>query len=303
VISRLTERGGHLPVALSVRIVAEVAGALHHAHTARDATGRPMGIVHRDVTPENIMLGYDGVSRLLDFGIAKATTQHDKTQAGELKGKFAYMSPEQYQGEDLDGRSDVFSLGVCLFEALTGESLYARQSEYETVAAIVLETTIPSIRDLRPELPPALDAIVQTALAKRREDRFQDADAMQASLELYLADTSQIVRDAEVGTYVRKLFADEVDRAPRLDRTPLAPPRAEVTGAQPLDEIERLAIGVEVDDAEAQFATAGRRKRLAIGLLVAFVVLAILGVAGLALREGPPRGAHEGAPSPAPAEP
>ncbi len=158
-----------LPVDFVVRVFAEIAAALHHAHTRTDGRGQPLAIVHRDVTPENIMIGFDGVPKLLDFGVAKAATQTHKTEAGNLKGKFAYISPEQYQGQILDGRSDVFSLGVSLFEALTGENMYARASEYETVAAIVLDPSVPSARARRPDVPDELDSIVRAALAKERE--------------------------------------------------------------------------------------------------------------------------------------
>jgi len=276
-----------LPIPMVVKIIADIAAALHHAHTAKGPDGKPLGIVHRDVTPENIMIGYDGVARLLDFGIAKAATQPEKTKAGVLKGKFAYMSPEQYQGEQLDGRSDVFSLGVCLYEALTGQSLYARANEYETVAAIVLESDIPSIRDVRPELPKLLDSVCQTALAKDRLQRFPTADAMEAALSRWLTDSQNLVRDTDIARYITQLFAKESAAGPELDRTPLTKKRGDATESQ-VTGTELFALNADLDDVEEEMARRGRRKTLAIALVAAVLVIGVLTVAGLALNEGPP---------------
>jgi serine/threonine-protein kinase len=291
-LSRLAKQSRNvesLPIPMVVKIIADIASALHHAHTAKGPDGRPMGIVHRDVTPENIMIGFDGVVRLLDFGIAKAaTTQSDKTQAGVLKGKFAYMSPEQYQGEVLDGRSDVFSLGVCLYELLTGQSLYARESEYETVAAIILETEAPSIRELRPELPQILDSVCRTALAKDRLQRFPSADAMEAALSRWLNESQNLVRDADIARYVTRLFAAEVKSGPKLDRTGLGTKRGGGASDSLVSGTELFALNADLDDVEEEMARRGKQKTLALVLVAAVLVLGVLTVAGLALREGPP---------------
>jgi serine/threonine protein kinase len=275
-----------LPIAMAAKIIADVAAALHHAHTATGADGKALGIVHRDVTPENIMIGFDGVTRLLDFGIAKAATQPDKTQAGVLKGKFAYMSPEQYQGDVLDGRSDVFSLGVCLYEALTGQSLYTRANEYETVAAIILETEVPSIRDVRPELPALLDSVCKTALTKDRLHRFPNADAMEAALSRWLNESQNNVRKADIARYVTQMFPTAA-AGPQLDRTPLAVPRGDATGSQ-VTGTELYALNADLDDVEEEMAKQGRRKSRALVFVAAVLVLGVLAVAGLALNDGPP---------------
>ncbi len=198
------------------------------------------------------------------------------------------MSPEQYQGETLDGRSDVFSLGVCLYEALTGQSLYERANEYETVAAIILDTEVPSIRDVRPELPKLLDSVCQTALAKDRMQRFPTADAMEAALSRWLTESKHLVRDADISRYVSKLFPDEAQNGPGLDRSKVgAPERADATGSQ-VTGTELYALAADLDDVEEEMARQGRRKTLAIALVAAVVVIGVLTVAGLALREGPP---------------
>jgi serine/threonine-protein kinase len=238
------------------------------------------------------MVGFDGVARLLDFGIAKAATQPEKTKAGVLKGKFAYMSPEQYQGESLDGRSDVFSLGVCLYEALTGQSLYTRANEYETVAAIILETEVPSIRDIRPELPKILDSVCQTALAKDRLQRFPTADAMEAALGRWLTESKQLVRDADIARYVSRLFPEEAGNGPGLDRAPVGKAgRGDATASQ-VTGTELYALNADLDDVEEEMTRRGRRKTLAIVLVAAVLVIGVLTVAGLALNEGPPAPGH-----------
>jgi len=286
-LNRRSRASGGIPLPFVVKILADVADALHAAHTAKDERGEPMHIVHRDVTPENVMLGFDGQVKLLDFGIAKAKTQLDKTQHGVLKGKFAYMSPEQYRGEELDGRADVFSLGVCLYELLTGEALYARESEYETVAAIVLDESTPSIRDVRPDLPEELDAIVQRALAKDRSERYETAEDLEHALESFLVHGRHVVRDSHIAGMLRKLFADRLESGPDLDRTPpdFALPKASST----LTETEQADLAAQLDDIEGQMTSQGRRKKIALGLAAAALVLmGVLFVAYTALGQATP---------------
>jgi len=218
VIRRARDKGGLAPE-LVAKILAQVAEALHYAHRARDANGQPLGIVHRDVTPHNVMVSYGGQVKLLDFGIAKATTASTKTEAGVVKGKFAYMSPQQCVGQPVDARADVFALGVVMYEALTGKSLYQRPTDYETMKAVI-EEPVPSTRAVRPELPQALDEIVQKALQKAPDDRWRSAEAMQQALEEWLVSTGKSISTGKVATLMDELFADELRRGPLLDSTP-----------------------------------------------------------------------------------
>jgi serine/threonine-protein kinase len=277
---------GPIPIPMVVKLVADVAGALHYVHSATDPQGQSLGIVHRDVTPDNILVSFSGVARLLDFGIAKVKSQFDQTQAGVLKGKFAYMSPEQYRGESLDGRSDVFSLGVCLYEALTGQLLYDRASEYETVAAIVLDPEVPSLRAVRPDLPEELDVIVRRALAKQRDERFSTADEMHAALCDFLADTRVVVRDGEIAELVRRRFTRRATQGPDLDRKAVV---GNAKAAPALDPMQLAALGADIDDDAEQIVNQGRRKRWAFGILAALLVIATLTVAGIALGSGSSR--------------
>ena len=166
---------------LAAYVVAECAAGLHAAHTLTDAEGRSLDVVHRDVTPHNVFVTLDGRVKLIDFGVARAAQRITTTQSGVIKGKFAYMSPEQLRDQRVDHRSDQFSLGVVLFELLTRRRLFARSNQGATVHAVVSEEAPPP-STLRPGLPPALDAICQRALAKRPEERFADCDAMRAAL-------------------------------------------------------------------------------------------------------------------------
>jgi serine/threonine protein kinase len=287
-------KAGTVPLAMVVKLIADIAGALHYVHSATDPQGQSLGIVHRDVTPDNIIVSFTGVARLLDFGIAKVKSQLDHTQAGVLKGKFAYMSPEQYRGEELDGRTDVFSLGVCLYESITGTLLYDRASEYETVAAIVLDPEVPSIRAVHPELPEDLDIIVRRALAKQRDERFASADELHAALCDFLADTRVMVRDAEIAELVRRRFVKRATEGPELDRSVVVGSRK----ARPsLDPMQLAALGADIDDDAELIVSQGRRKKWAFGILAALLVIATLTVAGIALGSGSGRSA----PVPAPA--
>lgn len=218
IIRRARAKGG-LPPEFVAKVVAQVAEALHYAHRAKDANGEPLGIVHRDVSPQNVMISYEGHVKLLDFGIAKAQSHTTKTQAGVVKGKFSYMSPQQCMGKFIDHRADVFALGVVLYEALVGESLYHRPTEYETMRAVI-EDPVPSIRDKKPKLPIELDAIVQKALQKQPEDRFRTASDMQSALEEWLASTGKFVNTSKIGDVMEALFEEQIAAGPLVESTP-----------------------------------------------------------------------------------
>jgi serine/threonine protein kinase len=172
---------------LAAYIAQQVATGLQYAHTLTRMDGRALGIVHRDVTPSNIMLQRTGAVKILDFGIAQATNlaRQAETGGGRVKGKLAYLSPEQVRLEELDGRSDVFALGVVLWEMLTGQRLFSAENEFLTMRN-VLTQPIPPPSSVRPEVPMALDAIVGFALRRERDRRYRDAREMGDALEAYL---------------------------------------------------------------------------------------------------------------------
>lgn len=289
---------GPLPIPFVSKIFADVAGALQHAHTCTDQAGKPLAIVHRDVNPENLMIGFDGVTKLLDFGVAAAATERKhKTEAGNLKGKFAYISPEQYQGQPLDGRSDVFSLGVSLYEALTGQSLFDRASEYETVAAIVLDPDVPSIRTTNPEVPPEFDVIVQMSLAKNRDERYSSADEMQSALLTFAARDGHHVRHTDIAATLRRLVPDLVDAEPELDRRALtgavrtSPTPAESRERTASQEMQQMLLAAEAAEEADAMIDQKKRGGAVLGMIAALVILISLGIIGWVVtrpRDAPP---------------
>lgn len=212
---------GALPWPLAVEVAAQVATALHYVHQAKGVGGKPLNIVHRDVSPHNVMLSWSGSVKLLDFGIAK--TSHEATSSGKLVGKYQYMSPEQAQSMHVDARSDIFTLGIVLFEMLTGKTLYDRPTLLDTLSAIVREPA-PSLREERPDLPEALDRIIQRALAKDPASRFQDAGELRASLRQVLRAHDQDVTEQRMALYLEGLFEAE-------DKVPLRPEGQQLTGS------------------------------------------------------------------------
>lgn len=183
---RLAERGERMPVELATVIAHEMARGLQYAHTRTGPLGDPLRIVHRDVSPSNVLISYEGHVKIVDFGIAKAETTRDETaEAHLLKGKFQYMSPEQTERGDLDHRSDVFAAGICLWEMLTGHRLFKRDEDYEIIAAIRAGMVTPPSA-YNPDVPPALDAICLKALQVDLDRRYKDAGAMQRELQDFL---------------------------------------------------------------------------------------------------------------------
>ncbi len=173
--------GVQLPIGAVVELISQAARGLSDAHEATSARGVPLRIVHRDISPQNVLIGADGIARITDFGVAHAAERLTHTIGQNIKGKIAYCSPEQARAEPLDARSDIFALGIVLWETLTLRRLFRRQSTAETLAA-VLSAEIPDPRTVRPEIPPELAAIVMRALARDRDQRFQTALEMADAL-------------------------------------------------------------------------------------------------------------------------
>lgn len=230
--------------AIAARVIAEAAEGVHHAHTRTDPRGRPLGIIHRDVTPPNVMVTDAGEVKVLDFGIAKAFDRVARTEAGAFKGKVEYFSPEQILGGELDRRSDIFALGAVLFELLTGKKLFARASMVATLSAIT-ECRVPRPSSLAPEVPAELDAIVLRALARDREERFDTA--AQLAEALARAMRSSRVPPEALARWVEALCPEE-----RAERRRLAGPavrRAESLVEGPaLREVLERAFDASADE-------------------------------------------------------
>jgi serine/threonine-protein kinase len=192
-----------VPMGFSLSVARDVCQALHYAHTFTDPTGRQAHVIHRDVAQKNVMVTYDGVVKLLDFGIAKARGKLQRTVVGTVKGTTGYMSPEQVRGEQLDGRSDVFSVGVMLHELLTGERLFAGRDEREEMVKIV-QAPIPRPVDVAPHIPEAVSSVVMKALERNPAERFATAKEMAKAIE---AVASKLLFDTEQRAgFMREMF-------------------------------------------------------------------------------------------------
>jgi len=193
-----------------VRIISGAAAALHYAHERKDDCGQSLHIVHRDVSPQNILISYDGDVKLVDFGIAKALTRSQHTQAGVLKGKLAYMSPEQARGEGIDRRADIYSLGVVFWEFLTGNRLFSGESE-ASILRKVLEPEIATPASVVPHIGPDLEAMCMQCLAPDPDDRYPTALALAMELESYLRELTTFPGSYSIRDYMHTLFAAEIE--------------------------------------------------------------------------------------------
>lgn len=195
------------PLAMHLRVISECLAALEYAHNLQDFEGNDLGLVHRDVSPHNVFLTYDGQIKLLDFGIAKLSTSHVETATGVIKGKLRYMPPEQITGDGVDRRSDLFAVGVMLWEAATGQKMWANASEANIMNA-VLNGEIPPPSSVQPDVDPELEQIILRALQVDQDARYSTAAEMQAALDEYLANTGSALRSRDIGHVVSELFAE-----------------------------------------------------------------------------------------------
>lgn len=208
--NRLKKNSSHMSIDQMVYIIREVAAGLDNAHRCLDgSTGKPLNITHRDISPQNIMINFEGEVKIVDFGIAKAESQIETTRAGTLKGKFGYMSPEQADGQNVDLRTDIFSLGIVLWELLANERLFVSNNEINTLRKIK-ECQIPSLRKLNPNVPQELEKIVQKALTRDRNLRYQTAAAFHRDLSRFLNRQYPDFSPHDFSIYIKTLFADEI---------------------------------------------------------------------------------------------
>ena len=207
VVERATELGHPVPPAVAARIVAEVSMALDYAHNYTTRDGEALQLVHRDISPQNILLTRTGIPKVVDFGVAKAANRQHKTQTGAVKGKLSYMSPEQISGQPLDGRSDLFALGVVLYELVTCRRPFGHESELLAVTAILNEQP-PSPRTIVDGVPEELEEVIFKALSKDAADRYASARDMQLALERVLQDAGAVLSSRDVEEYLEDLFSD-----------------------------------------------------------------------------------------------
>jgi serine/threonine protein kinase len=207
-LARLLKRGARepMPIGVAVGILEGVLSGLHAAHEARGEDGTPLGIVHRDVSPQNVLVGADGIARLIDFGIAKAASQHPVTEPGVVKGKRAYMAPEQLRTERVSRHADIFAAAAILWEALAGRALIDEHPEDRLMARMTVSESVPPSR-YREGIDPRLDRAVLRGLALKPSDRFPTAAAMAAALREAVAPA----RAVEIAAWLERVAADDLE--------------------------------------------------------------------------------------------
>jgi serine/threonine-protein kinase len=214
IIKEASKRRETLPQPICARVVADALSGLHFAHELRDYDGRPLTVIHRDVSPHNIFVTYDGHTKMVDFGIAKAALSSQETEVGVLKGKVAYMSPEQAAAGPIDCRADIFPMGIVLWEMLTGKRLMSGETAAQTLHRL-MNMDIPRVSSVLRDVDPMLDEIVATALQKDANMRYQTAAQMRDALEAFIVRTGRPARQDDVSGMMTRLFGrvrDEVQR-------------------------------------------------------------------------------------------
>ena len=247
-LHRALSRRRSLPLACVLTVIAGAAAGLHHAHDRMANDGRRLGIVHRDVSPSNLMVSYEGNVKILDFGVAKAADRGVETKSGTVKGKISYLSPEQCRGERVDRRSDLFSLGIVMWEMLAGARLYRRASDFENMTAIVHEAPRPP-SSRRAEVPRAVDDIVMRLLAKSVAERFQTAGEVVEAIENASMRAGTILSTSALSRLIHDLFGARAEPWLELDTETVPHPRMTLASSPLPSEL-----GVPVDPVELELA-------------------------------------------------
>jgi serine/threonine-protein kinase len=250
ILQTTVNRGASIPLGFAMKIASQACEALHYAHTKADVSGRSLGVVHRDVSPQNIVVSFGGMVKLVDFGIAKAASRRDIDHGQFLVGKLAYMAPEQYEGGDVDARTDVFALGIVLWEVVTGRRLFG-QYEPEDMITVITQTDATSPIEFNNDIPLDLDGIILKALARDPAKRFQSAYEMYTELEDCMRHEGVLTNTLQIGSWMQKMFAHKLESVRRIEQAQAAGVGLEsflfddlFEGSSPLDD---LAEGAEFD--------------------------------------------------------
>jgi serine/threonine-protein kinase len=213
IIMKYAATRGGIPLAIAVSITAQACRGLHAAHELRDENGTLVGLVHRDVSPQNVLLTYEGVIKVVDFGVAKATSRaSNETEAGQLKGKIAYMSPEQLRGERIDRRTDVFAVGILLYMMTTGTHPFRGDDQGQTIKRISDDAPVVAPSAIVPGFPPGLESVIMQALAKDASKRYPTANDMLIGLTRALPPSMRPSTDEEVAEFLRALLPDRLEK-------------------------------------------------------------------------------------------
>ncbi|HNS99966.1 MAG TPA: protein kinase [Polyangiaceae bacterium] len=213
-LGRTSLREERIPPRVGAKIVLDVLAGLEAAHSLVDDFGKPLHIVHRDVSPQNVMVGLDGTSRITDFGVARAATRISTTRAGQLKGKVGYMAPEQARGDDIDSRADVFSVGVILWETLAGRRLFKNKPDAPDTHTLqrLLHEPIPTLRDIAPGTPEAIERVCFSALERDPDRRVASCGAFAEALEAAMMQSCGVASAREVAAFVESVAGPELEQ-------------------------------------------------------------------------------------------
>ncbi len=246
-IERQKQKGKRIEIPHAIYLMIECCKALHYAHSLENPeTGEPLGIVHRDISPPNILLSKNGEVKLVDFGLAKANTQIEQTDQGVVKGKFSYLSPEAASAVEVDHRADVFAVGILLWELFTGKRLFYGETDYQTVE-LVRQAKIPSIAQHSPDVEPEIEQVIRKALARDPEERYQSAADLGDALAQYLFSRRMKVTARDISALVK-------DTQVEMMRKRSAEPKESLIDALILDEMQKMTSLV---DGEEQSNPAG----------------------------------------------
>jgi eukaryotic-like serine/threonine-protein kinase len=307
-------KGGAVPAPVAVNILLGVLHGLHAAHEATNERGEALGIVHRDVSPQNVLVGTDGVPRLVDFGVAKAVGRLQTTREGQLKGKAAYMAPEQVRGGEVTRQADVFAAAVVLWEALTGRRLFQGNSDAETIYRL-LDAELEAPSKITPSIPAALDAVVLRGLARNAADRYTSALEMAIDLEK----TVGMVSSREVGAWVHEMAGARLDERNQQvlaieqssSNINLETLKSGLMGGEPeitsgVESLEkrsepptaRTASLPDITSSDVSIAlpTSSRKPAVAAGVLAALLAIGVVGFAAYSASSSPPTDGPAAAP-------
>lgn len=269
-----------LEYALSVRILSHIAAGLHAAHQLTGNDGHLLHVVHRDVSPQNILISTAGLATITDFGVAKAAGQaHRPTETGEMKGKLSYMAPEQVTTKDIDHRVDVFALGCVLYQATVGRRPFHGSDALATMYQL-LEEDVKKPSEFDPDYPPDLETIVLKALAKNREERFQSAEEMHKALERWLVDSKMLVSEDDIASLLRTLLGERILTRNKRIFEVLRSPEAEPVEEPSVPLVAEPSDGTVAGTIDSQTTDRARRpQKSRWGVVVGLAAAAVLGAA------------------------
>ncbi len=320
-LARAAQRGKRLPIPIALRIAVDTLSGLHAAHELRDDAGNPINLVHRDVSPQNVLVGVDGIARITDFGVARAASRLTATRVGQLKGKIAYMAPEQAAGEEsLDRRADVFAAGIVIWEELAAKRLFKAENEAATLSRVMTEP-VPLLSELVPGLSVQLSNVVMRALERDVNKRFSTCAQFGDALEAAATGKERIATPRELAAYVTEVLGEEVSAQREAVRAWIA--RSEPSQVGPLpsttpsSSVSAAAMSLsELDGTrtatQSQNMPTPRRSRAGLFVFLILLLVAVGGGGFLYARETeqnhsvsaasqPPLASPPPVPSPAPA--